>query len=300
MDVVAIFGPTAVGKTGVAIELAELLRARGEDPVAVNCDSIQVYEGLDVLSGAATAAERERLEHRLAGFVPVAEEFSAGRYAQLAHAEIDGLLADGRRPIVVGGTGLYLRAALAELEMRPPVPADVREAVEADLEARGAEALHAELDDELAAGVHPNDRKRISRLTELQRLGIYPHSSSAGLWTEELRRPARLFGITVEREELARRIDARVDAMVAAGAACEARRAGEAGAARTARAAIGFEELLSGDVERMKAAQRAFARRQLTWMRKMPGIEVIGRDGRSERDIAAEIAARLAGTARFI
>ena len=122
MDVIAIFGPTAVGKTGVAVELASLLRERGEDPVAVNCDSIQVYRGLEVLSGAADAAEREALEHRLLSFVDPAQEFSAGAYAKLAHAEIDELLIAGRRPLVVGGTGLYLRAALAELEMRPPVP----------------------------------------------------------------------------------------------------------------------------------------------------------------------------------
>lgn len=293
MELLAIFGPTAVGKTGVAIALAEELRERGENPVAVNCDSIQVYEGLEVLSGAASDAERARLEHRLLSFVPVSEEFSAGRYAELAHREIDSLLEAGRRPIVVGGTGLYLRAALAELEMRPPVPAEVREEVEADLERRGAEALHAELDDDLAAGVHPNDRKRISRLTELQRLGIYPHTSSEGLWTEDLRRPARLVGLTVERDELARRIDERVDLMVAAGAEDEVRRADEAGASRTARAAIGFSELLAGDVERMKSAQRAFARRQLTWMRKMPGVETIERGARSDDEIAAGIAAAL-------
>jgi tRNA dimethylallyltransferase len=293
MEIAAIFGPTAVGKTGVAIELAELLRSRGEDPVAVNCDSIQVYEGLEVLSGAAAGVELERLEHRLLAFVPVSEEFSAGLYARLAHGEIDSLLEAGRRPIVVGGAGLYLRAALAELEMRPPVPADVREDVEADLEARGAGALHAELDPELAKGVHPNDRKRVTRLTELQRLGIYPNSSTEGLWTEELRRPARLFGLTIPREELAGRIDARVEAMVAAGAADEARRADEAGASRTARSAIGFSELLAGDPDRMKSAQRAFARRQLTWMRKMPGVEVVDRQGRTDADVAAQIAAKL-------
>ena len=122
MKVLALFGPTAVGKTGVAIAVAELLRERGEDPVAVNCDSIQVYRGLEILSGAASADERERLEHRLLAFVDPAEEFSAGRFAELAHAEIDALLEQGRRPIVVGGTGLYLRAALSDLDLRPPVP----------------------------------------------------------------------------------------------------------------------------------------------------------------------------------
>src|SRR3954469_11821562 len=115
MKVLAIFGPTAVGKTDVAIAVAEILRERGEDPVAVNCDSIQVYRGLEVLSGAASAEEQARLEHRLLGVAGVEEEFSAGRFAGLAHAEIDRLLQEGRRPILVGGTGLYLRAALANL-----------------------------------------------------------------------------------------------------------------------------------------------------------------------------------------
>src|SRR3954465_15049010 len=110
MDVLALFGPTAVGKTGVAIAVAEQLRRRGEDPVAVNCDSIQVYRGLETLSGAATREEQARLEHRLLSFVEPGEEFSAGRYAEAAHQEIDSLLGVGRRPIVVGGTGLYLRA----------------------------------------------------------------------------------------------------------------------------------------------------------------------------------------------
>lgn len=293
MEVIAIFGPTAAGKTGVAIELAELLRKRGEDPVAVNCDSIQVYEGLEILSGAATPDERARLEHRLLGFVALDGEFSAGRYAQLAHAEVDQLLAEGRRPIVVGGTGLYLRAALAELEMRPQVPSEVRAAVEADLAERGAAALHAELPDELRSGVHPNDRKRIARLTELVRLGIAPHASSEGLWTENLRVPTRLFGVTLERDELHERINARVDAMVEAGAIEEVRRADAAGASRTARAAIGFEELLRGDVEAMRSAQRAFARRQLTWMRKMPHVELIDRTGRGDADVARDILARL-------
>ncbi len=294
MRVIAIFGPTAVGKTGVAVALADLLRERGEDPIAVGCDSIQVYRGLEILSGAPTAAEHERLEHRLVGVADVGEEFSAGRFAELAHREIDALLEEGRRPIVVGGTGLYLRAALAELELRPPVPAEVRADVERDLAKRGADALHQELPEELRSGVHPNDGKRIVRLTELTRLGIAPHASSEGLWTEKLRRPAVLAGITIDRDELRARIDDRVDAMVKAGAAAEAKRAVEAGASRTARSAIGFEEMLEGDAEPMKSAQRAFARRQLTWMRRMPGVELIDRTGLSDEAVAESIV-RLAG-----
>jgi tRNA dimethylallyltransferase len=293
VEILAIFGPTAVGKTGVAIAVADLLRERGEAPVAVSCDAIQVYEGLEIISGAATPDERHRLEHRLLGFVPIDREFSAGRYATLAHAEIDELLADGRRPIVVGGTGLYLRAALAELEMRPPVPVAVRAEVEAEIAERGPEALHAELAPEIASGVHANDRKRIARLTELARLGIAPHASSEGLWTEELRRPAALIGLSVDRDELDRRIDARVAAMVDAGAEAEVRRAVAAGASRPARAAIGFGELLDGDVGAMATAQRRFARRQLTWMRRMPGVTLIDRGGRGDTEVAAQIVAAL-------
>ena len=289
MRVLAIFGPTAVGKTGVAIEVAELLRERGEDPVAVSCDSIQVYRGLEVLSGAATPAERERLEHRLIGIAAVDEEFSAGRFAQLAQAEIDQLLANGRRPIVVGGTGLYMRASLSELELRPPVPSELRAAVEADLDERGSEALHAELSPELASGVHPNDRKRIVRLTELARLGIAAHPSAEGLWSERLRVPTTLVGLTIDREELNTRIDSRVDAMVAAEAGDEVRAADRAGASRTARAAIGFEELLAGDVEAMKRAQRRFARRQLTWMRRMEDVTTIDRTGLSDAEVAGAV-----------
>src|ERR1700753_3522712 len=120
--VLAIFGPTGVGKTGVAVELARRLRERGEDPVAINCDALQVYEGLEVLTGTAGAAEQEVLPHELLGIVPVTADFSIHEYMPLAHAAIDEALAAGRTPIVVGGTGLYLRAALADLSLRK-VPA---------------------------------------------------------------------------------------------------------------------------------------------------------------------------------
>jgi tRNA dimethylallyltransferase len=290
-----------VGKTGVAIAVADRLRERGEDSVAVNCDSIQVYRGLETLSGAATAEERERLEHRLLSFVEPGEEFSAGRYAEAAHREIDSLLEEGRRPIVVGGTGLYLRAALADLDLRPPVPSEIRDEVENEIVERGPEALHAELDPVLAANVDPNDRKRIARMTELARAGIESASGAEGMWTAELRHPSLLVGLTMDRERLAQRIDRRVDEMVAAGAAEEARAALEAGPSRTARAALGFEQLTADidaapspdAIESIKAAHRAYARRQLTWMRRMESVELIDRTDRDDGDVAAEIAERL-------
>ena len=294
MKVLALFGPTGVGKTGVALAVADLLRERGEDPVAVSCDALQVYRGLEVLTGAATSAERERLEHRLIGIVDVGDEFSAGRFADLARTEIDALLEAGRRPIVVGGTGLYMRAALSGMELHPPVRTEIRDQVERDIAERGPQALHAELDPELAASVHPNDRKRIARFTELERAGFAPPAAGPReLWTAELRHPTLLVGLVIDRDQLAARIDARVDAMVAAGAAEEVRGADVAGASRTARAALGFEDLLAGDIEAMKRDHRAYARRQLTWMRKMEGVSLIDRTGLEDADVAAEIVSAL-------
>jgi tRNA dimethylallyltransferase len=297
LRILALFGPTAVGKTGVAIAVADRLREGGEDPAAVNCDSIQVYRGLDTLSGAATAEERKRLEHRLLGFVEPGEEFSAGRYAEAAHREIDELLAEGRRPIVVGGTGLYLRAALADLDLRPPVPQEIRDEVEREIAERGPEALHAELDPALAESVDPNDRKRVARLTELARAGVEAAAGAEGMWTAELRHPTLLVGLTIDRERLAERIDRRVDEMIAAGAAEEARAALEAGPSRTARAALGFEQLVADidaapsaeAVESIKAAHRAYARRQLTWMRRMDGVTLVDRTSRGDAEAAGEI-----------
>jgi tRNA dimethylallyltransferase len=238
MNVVAIFGPTGVGKTGVAIALAELLRGRGEDPVAVNCDALQVYEGLEVLTGAATAEEQGRLEHRLLGFVPVTEDFSVGDYMPLAHREIDMALEAGRRPIVVGGTGLYLRAAVAELSLEKAPP----------------------------------------------------ESEDSELWSPDTRHPTTIFGLDMDREWLYERINARTEAIVAAGAVEEARRADALGPGRTARKALGFDELLAGDVEAMKQRSRNYARRQLTWMRKIPNLQRIDRTVMSNVETAARIA----------
>jgi tRNA dimethylallyltransferase len=277
---IAIFGPTGVGKTSVAIELAERLRERGEDPVAVSADALQVYRGLEVVTGVATPVEQERLEHRLVSFVPVTETFSAGQFAALAHREVDAALAAGRRPIVVGGTGLYLQAALTDLELRPPPPPGVRERILAAVDERGLAALHAELAARApaaAAAVEPTDRTRIVRALELLEMGEEPAPAGpkSRLWTAELRRPTLLFGLTMARERLYERIDARVDAMVAAGAGDEVRRADAAGASPTARKALGFEELLRGDVDWMKRRTRNYAKRQLTWMRRLEGAELV-------------------------
>jgi tRNA dimethylallyltransferase len=239
LTVLAVFGPTGVGKTGVCVELARLLRERGADPVAINCDALQVYEGLDVLTGAASAEEQAVLPHQLLGIVPVTEDFSIHEYMPLAHAAIDAALAAGRTPIVVGGTGLYLRAALADLSLRK-VPA---------------------------------------------------FDGESELWSGETRHPTRLFGLDMDRAALYARVDARVDAIVAAGGEEEARRADALGPGRTARKALGLNEILSGDLETMKRRSRNYARRQLTWMRKIPDLTTIDRTDLADAEVAARIAA---------
>jgi tRNA dimethylallyltransferase len=291
--VVALFGPTAVGKTAIAIALAQLLRERGEDPVAVSADALQVYAGLEILTGVASQGERAALEHRLVSFLALDATFSAGEYAALAHAEIDDLLARGRRPIVVGGTGLYLRAALSGLDMRPPPREGVRERWTAELRARGAASLHAELARRAAwaaEGIEANDAHRVVRALELLDAGeLEPPDGPSQLWSEELRRPALLVGLVMERQALYARIDARVEEMLAAGVREEVQRAHAAGASDTARKALGFDELLAGDVERMRRRTRNYARRQLTWMRKLAGVHVIDVGERDPASVASEI-----------
>jgi tRNA dimethylallyltransferase len=293
--VLAIFGPTGIGKTALAFALADRLRATGERPVAVSADALQVYQGLETLTGVPTAAEQARLEHRLVSILPVDARFSVGEYAELAHAEIDGLLHGGARPIVVGGTGLYLRAALAELDLRPPPPEELRARIESELERRGPEALHAQLARHApwaAERIDRRDRSRIVRALELLELGeLEPPQGPNQLWTADTRHPTRLVGLVMDREALYARIDGRVDAMVAAGAVDQVRAAHAAGASDTARKALGFSELLAGDVEAMKRRTRNFAKRQLTWMRRLPGAEVIDMTGRAPQAVAEDLLA---------
>jgi tRNA dimethylallyltransferase len=297
MRIIALFGPTGVGKTAIAVALARRLSARGEDPVAVSADAMQVYAGLETLTGVAGAAERAQLEHRLVSFLPLDATFSVGQYAQLAHAEIDGLLQAGRRPIVVGGTGLYLRAALTDLDLKPPPAEGVREHWRSQLEQHGAPALHRLLQARApwaAAGIDPRDQQRIVRALELLDAGeLQPPEEASQLWSDEMRRPTTLIGLAMEREALYRQIDARVQAMLAAGASEEVRRAHDAGASATARKALGFEELLAGDVETMQRRTRNYAKRQLTWMRKLAGVRTLEVTGRDPDAVAAEIEQRL-------
>jgi tRNA dimethylallyltransferase len=291
--VVAIFGPTAVGKTAVAIALAAALRADGERPVAVSADALQIYRGLEILTGVPSSAEQAALEHRLVSCVPLTAPFSVAQYAALAHTEIDALLAGGRLPIVTGGTGLYLRAALTELSLRPPPSPELRARWTAELDRQGPQAVHALLAARApwaADRIDPADRHRIVRAMELHEMNaLEPPAGPSELWTAHTRHPTRLIGLVMEREALYRQIDARVDRMVAAGAAAEVRAADTAGASPTARKALGFAALLAGDVDRMKQQSRQYARRQLTWMRKLAAVELVDVTGRSPDEVAAAL-----------
>ena len=297
----AIFGPTAVGKTAVALQVAETLRSGGHDPVAIGVDALQVYRGLPIITAQPTPAEQERLEHRLVGFVPLTDGWSVAQHTELAHQEIDAALQAGRVPIVVGGTGLYLRSALTDLTLAPAPEAGLRERLTARADQPGGLAeLHAELeelDPVSAALMHPNDRTRIMRAHELLAAGrsFADASDQDELWTDDTRVPTVLVGLTMERAALRKRAAERMRAMVDAGAIDEARAAYDAGVGPTAAAAVGFRELLDGDVDRAVTKTRQLAKRQETWMRRLGGVSIIDVTERSAAEVASEIVARWDG-----
>jgi tRNA dimethylallyltransferase len=292
-EIIALFGPTGVGKTTIAIALAARLRERGERPVAVSADALALYQGIELLTAAPTVLERAALEHRLVSCVALNERVSVARSARLAHAEIDALLGQGATPIVVGGSGLYLRAALSDLDLAPAPPPGVRERWMGELDARGPAALHALLAERApsaAQRIAPGDRHRIVRALELAEIGALALAPARSqLWNGDMRHPTRLIGLVMERAALYARIDARVEALVAAGARAQVDAAERSGVSATARKALGFQELIDGDLEAMKRRTRNYARRQLTWMRKLPNVELVDVTGKSPDDVVAAL-----------
>ncbi len=265
--VLAVCGPTASGKSAVAGALAE--RIGGE---VVSCDSMQVYRGLPILTN------QPREPTRLVAIWPLAHEGSVGEYQRLAHAAIDEILAAARTPIVTGGTGLYLRAALAELEL-PPAPAPgARRRSELLYDRLGAERAHALLAerDPAAAAVHPNDRRRVVRALELAEVGFSLRPPRDRLWSEETRHPTLIFGLELPSEELARRIEERTRAMFRAGVEEEARRALAGPISATARQVLGLREIAElpreQAIEAVIRRTRSYAAYQRKWMRRTPGL----------------------------
>ena len=265
MTVLAIFGPTASGKTAVAEEIATRVPAE-----IVSADSMQVYRGLPILT-----AQPER-PTQLVAIWALDHDASVVEYQELAHRAIDDALAHDRTPLVVGGTGLYLRAALSDLA--PPPPGD-RQRWERIYDRLGSERAHellAERDPAAAERVHRNDRRRVVRALELADLGESLQPSRDTLWSGDTRHQTLVFGLEVPRDELERRIVARTDAMFASGVDEEVRRALAGSVSRTAKHALGLDEIARLPRDDARAAvvlrTRRYAAYQRKWMRKMPNL----------------------------
>ena len=285
-----------MGKTDFAIDLAARLSVAGVEAVAVSADAFQVYRGLETLSGAPSPAQRKRLEHLLVADRGVDESMSAGRLAVEARAAIDEILERDGQPIVIGGSGLYMQAVLTELPMRPPLSAAMQaragEVAGAPPEER--ERLLTGLSAQAAELIDSTDGYRAGRAVALGEAGG-DASPGTGFWESPLRRKTLLFGLLRDREELYGRIDRRVDRMVDAGAAADVARL-DAVASATARQVIGFEELPEGRIDDMKSRTRRYAKRQLTWMRRMQLTETFDLSSGNPSEAAAAVArAALAG-----
>jgi len=284
--VIGLFGPTASGKSDVAAAVAKLIPAE-----VVSADAMQVYEGVPILTNRSAHAER------LVGLWPLSHVASVGEYAPLAHAAIDGILQAAKTPLVVGGTWLYFRAALAELELPPAPEPGARERWERVYDEAGGTAAHArlgELDPGAAARFHPNDRRRVVRALELAEAGrsLVPRRETlfSGAW----RHPTLLIGLDVSKPELDRRIEERTRRMFEAGVEDEVQHALAAGLSTTARKIIGLHELATlprdDAMEQLIVRTRRYAAYQRKWLRRLEGLVMVAAD-RPPEETAAEIVA---------
>lgn len=297
--VVCIVGPTGCGKTGLGVALAE--RLGGE---VVSCDSMQLYRGMVIGTAAPTEADTRGVPHHMVGVIDPREDYSVARYAADAAEYVDGILARGKLPILVGGTGLYLDALLRGHGYAPGTTGgETRRLLERRWDDEGSEALFAELrsiDPESAAVLHPNDKKRVIRALEVYRetgKTMSRHNADTQLVPPRYE-PVYLGLAYADREEMKRIIDLRVDRMVAQGLFDEVRALVESGVPRTATAmqAIGYKECLgclAGEctqdeaVAEIKLRSRQYAKRQLTWLRRNKDIHWFYR--KNSRDLPAAL-----------
>jgi tRNA dimethylallyltransferase len=276
--VIVVVGPTAAGKSGLAVALAQAL-----DGEVINADSMQVYRGMDIGTAKLTLAERQGVPHHLLDVWDVRQTANVADYQRLARAAIADITARGKRPILAGGSGLYVRAALDDLTF-PGTDPNVRGRLEAELEDLGAAALHTRLaaaDPAAAAAILPSNGRRIVRALEVIELTGRPFTATLPDYCASI--PALQLGLRLPREELDRRIETRVDQMWAAGFEAEVRQLEQAGLreGRTASRALGYQQLLrhlTGEwtLDQARAetvrATRRFARRQESWFRRDPRI----------------------------
>lgn len=282
--VLAIFGPTASGKSDVAEALAARIPTE-----LVSADAMQVYRGLPILTNQS--------EHptRLVAIWDLAHHASVAEYQRLAHDAIDEILSTGRTAVVVGGTGLYLRAAVADLDVPPAPPRKLRERMSRLYDRVGGARAHellAERDPQAAGALHPNDRRRVVRALELVELGSSLRPAEDRLWAQSMRHPTIVFGLDVPRHVLGARIEARARRMFELGAEAEARRAFAGAVSETARHVHGLREITQLPREHAIAAlsvrTRRYAAYQRKWMRRIPGIVIIDAD-RPPGEVADEI-----------
>ena len=284
MLVVGVFGPTASGKSDVAAAIAELIPAE-----VVSADAMQVYDGLPILTNRSLHPER------LVGIWPLSHESSVGEYAPLAHAAVDEILAAGRTPVVAGGTGLYFRAALAELDLPPAPRSGERERWSGFYDEAGPDAAHArlrELDAPAADRLHPNDRRRIVRALELAEAGTSLVPRDDRLFGGGWRHPTLVVGLDVPKAALDKRIAERTRQMFELGVENEVRTALAGSLSATARKVIGLDEVATlapeQAIDALAARTRRYAAYQRKWMRSLEGLAMVAAD-RSPEETAAEI-----------
>lgn len=278
---ICIAGPTGAGKSAAAALLARELNG-----AIINADSRQLYADFPIITAQPGPEELAQAPHHLYGWLPSVEKISAGRYARLAEEKIAEVAAEGRMPILVGGTGLYFQALLEGMADIPPVPSDIHAAWQERCALEGSAALHSillEKDPVYAAKIHPNDKQRVTRALEVIEASGRPFS-----WWHAKRTPARprealLLGVSLPLAELEPLLDRRIDLMLEAGAVAEAKQAlrncPERGAPGWS--GIGCAELgrwLAGEISFAECRElwlrntRAYAKRQLTWFKARPGF----------------------------
>ncbi|WP_243364320.1 tRNA (adenosine(37)-N6)-dimethylallyltransferase MiaA [Fundidesulfovibrio terrae] len=280
-----VLGPTGAGKTEASLALAEEFRG-----VVVNFDSRQVYRAIPVTTAQPSPEEQARFPHLLYGFLECSETVSAGAFAEMAAPVVQDIMAKGMTPILVGGTGLYLRALLDGLAPIPDVPESVRAKVFADWDELGGLAMHdalRQVDPDYAAKVHPNDRQRVTRALEVHAATGRSFTQWHAATAKVLDVPCLKMGIRMDKQVLDRRLALRIEAMLAAGALDEIRQAMRAcpDASAPGLSGIGCAELaahLRGEISLDEACAlwlsntKAYAKRQMTWFKKEPDVHWFG------------------------
>ncbi|OLT46796.1 tRNA (adenosine(37)-N6)-dimethylallyltransferase MiaA [Cellulosimicrobium sp. CUA-896] len=279
--VVAVVGPTATGKSDLALDLAERLGTAQAPAEVVNADAYQLYRGMDVGTAKVPAAERRGVVHHLLDVLDPAQDASVARFQEDARRVLDEIAARGARAVVVGGSGLYVRALLDDMRFPGTDPA-VRAALEHRAEREGTRALHdelARLDPAAAASIGPANARRVVRALEVIELTGEPFT--ANLPRQEYVRPTLQIGLDCDRAVLDARVAGRVERMWAGGLVDEVRRLDAAGMGRTARRAVGYAEVLAhlhGQVtedaahEAVAANTRRLARKQMGWFGRDPRV----------------------------